>query len=149
VGSEEILSAPEPTSIQNLVMDALKRKFKPEFLNRIDEFVTFNRLDYQQLSRIVGLEIEKVKSRLADRDISIDVTEEAKEWLAVRGFDPTYGARPLKRTIQRDVETPLSKLLLGGEIQNGSVVMIDAGLGDENMRITIREAGQDREQAQA
>jgi len=86
---------------------------------------------------------------LADRDISIDVTEEANEWLAVRGFDPTYGARPLKRTIQRGVETPLSKLLLGGEIQNGSVVMIDAELGDENMRITTREAGQEREQAQA
>jgi hypothetical protein len=78
----------------------------------------------------VGLEIERVKIRLADRDIGIVVTDQAKEWLAVKGFDPCYGARPVKRTIQREVETPLSKILLAGLVkaQNGNTIVIHAGI---------------------
>eukprot|EP01041_Mallomonas_annulata_P020938 gene20938-40866_t len=121
-------------------MAALKERFKPEFLNRIDEFVTFRSLGMEQLVPIVDIELKRVGNRLKDRELSLSATEGAKEWLAAVGHDPLYGARPLKRTIQREVETPIAKDILAGKFPKGSTVLIDGNLGDKNLTITTMEA---------
>jgi ATP-dependent Clp protease ATP-binding subunit ClpB len=110
---------------EDYTMSALKSTFRPEFLNRIDEFVHFNSLELPQLMNIVHLEIDKVTARLVERHITLRVTDAAAQWLAEKGFDPVYGARPLKRTIQREVETPLAKGILGGTITPDSEVVVD------------------------
>jgi ATP-dependent Clp protease ATP-binding subunit ClpB len=138
VGSQEIarLGTTDPVAIQAATMMALRQKFKPEFLNRIDEFVTFNSLGMDQLVSIVGLELEKVGKRLADRGLKLSATEGAKQWLAEKGYDPTYGARPIKRTIQREVETPVAQSILGSKFPPKSTIMIDARKGDDKLTIT-------------
>merc|ERR1711967_102282 len=102
-------------AVQSKVMEALRAQFRPEFLNRIDEFVTFKSLGVEQLKPIVSLEMNRVASRLKDRNVDINITDGAKEHLARIGYDPVYGARPLKRTIQREIETPLAKRILAGD----------------------------------
>ncbi len=104
---------------------ALKKTFRPEFLNRIDEVIVFRPLTEEQIRQIVDLQMKEVEKRLADRKITVVLTEEAKDWLAKTGFDPTFGARPLKRTIQREVENPLSKKILQGEFKEGDEVTVD------------------------
>lgn len=138
VGSQEIaqLDTSDPVAVQTATMMALRQRFKPEFLNRIDEFVTFNSLGMEQLVPIVGLELVKVDKRLADRGLKLSATDGAKAWLADKGHDPTYGARPIKRTIQREVETPIAKGILGGAYPPKSTVLIDARKGDEKLTIT-------------
>ena len=139
VGSSDILelNPANKDAIRDRVMTALKARFRPEFLNRIDEFVTFDSLGVEQLQGIVGLELNRVKDRLRDREFSLDVTRDAQKWLAVRGFDPVYGARPLKRTVQRELETPLSKLLLGQRFAAGTVFHIDGKSEDDQLSITV------------
>ena len=105
-------------------MKALKHQFRPEFLNRIDEFVNFHSLGTEQLRSIVDIEMKRVRGRLKDRDIHIDMTEAAKEWLAKISYDPNFGARPLKRTIVREIETPMSRLLLSKKLAPGTVIHI-------------------------
>ena len=138
VGSTDILSV-DPANkeeVREKVMNALRAKFRPEFLNRIDEFVTFDSLGMAQLGGIVGIELNKVNKRLMDKELSLSATDGAKQWLAEKGFDPVYGARPLKRTIQREVETPLAKKLLGEKIDPGTTVLLDAKPGDDALAIT-------------
>ena len=139
VGSSDILelNPANKDAIRDRVMTALKARFRPEFLNRIDEFVTFDSLGVEQLQGIVGLELNRVKDRLRDREFSLDVTRDAQRWLAERGFDPVYGARPLKRTVQRELETPLSKLLLGQRFAAGTVFHIDGKSEDDQLSITV------------
>ena len=138
IGSQEImyLDSSDKAAVKSTVMNALKQKFKPEFLNRIDEFVTFNSLGIEQLAPIVSLELEKVAARLSDRKLSLAVTDSGKVWLANAGYDPAYGARPLKRTIQREVETPVAQGILGGKYPSGSTILIDARPGDNQLTIT-------------
>jgi ATP-dependent Clp protease ATP-binding subunit ClpB len=138
IGSQEImyLDSSDKAAVKSTVMAALKQKFKPEFLNRIDEFVTFNSLGIEQLAPIVSLELEKVAARLSDRKLSLAVTDSGKVWLANAGYDPAYGARPLKRTIQREVETPVAQGILGGRYPSGSTILIDARSGDNQLTIT-------------
>eukprot|EP00598_Pedospumella_elongata_P011640 CAMPEP_0185007566 /NCGR_PEP_ID=MMETSP1098-20130426/87435_1 /TAXON_ID=89044 /ORGANISM="Spumella elongata, Strain CCAP 955/1" /LENGTH=889 /DNA_ID=CAMNT_0027535913 /DNA_START=138 /DNA_END=2807 /DNA_ORIENTATION=- len=138
VGSAEIahLNTTNPAAIKEASMNALRRQFRPEFLNRIDEFVTFNSLGMEQLVPIVSLELEKVNKRLADRKLALQATDGAKQWLAVTGYDPAYGARPIKRTIQREVETPIAKGILGGMYPAKSTVLLDAKPGDAELTIT-------------
>jgi ATP-dependent Clp protease ATP-binding subunit ClpB len=107
------------------VRKVLESHFKPEFLNRIDEVIIFRPLGKSAILEIVGLQLELLGKRLADRKIGLDVTKQAKELLAERGFDPVYGARPLKRTIQRDVQNPLAMKILAGEFGEGDTVEID------------------------
>jgi ATP-dependent Clp protease ATP-binding subunit ClpB len=138
VGSSAILNI-DPNNrdgIRDVVMEALKEKFRPEFLNRIDEFVTFNALGMDQLKPIVSLEMQKVANRLKDKDIELVTTDAAKEWLAEIGHDPVYGARPLKRAIQREVETPIAKGVLGGNFSKGSIIFVDARPGDSTLTLT-------------
>jgi ATP-dependent Clp protease ATP-binding subunit ClpB len=138
IGSQEIMyiDSSDKAAVKSTVMAALKQKFKPEFLNRIDEFVTFNSLGIEQLAPIVSLELEKVAARLSDRKLSLAVTDSGKVWLANAGYDPAYGARPLKRTIQREVETPVAQGILGGRYPSGSTILIDARPGDNQLTIT-------------
>jgi len=108
----------------------LRERFRPEFLNRIDEIVIFQALTREQLAEIVELQLRRLETRLADRGIQIEVTEAAKEFLGEAGWDPTYGARPLKRALQRLVENPLAMRLLEGNIAEGDTVVVDARDGE-------------------
>ena len=109
------------------IEEALKKTFRPELLNRIDEIVIFEPLTQEQIHQIVDLLLAEVQKRLDERDITIEASEAAREWLSREGFDPVYGARPLRRAIQRYVENPLSVKVLSGEFDSGDVVRVDAG----------------------
>jgi ATP-dependent Clp protease ATP-binding subunit ClpC len=121
----DIQSESEHQRLKGEIEGALKKTFRPEFLNRVDEVIIFRPLTEEQIRRIVDLQIKEVQKRLADRKITITLTDEAKAWLAKTGFDPSFGARPLKRTIQREVENPLSKKILQGEFKEGDEVKVD------------------------
>ena len=138
VGSQDILGLDpgNKEEVREKVMDALKLKFRPEFLNRIDEFVTFDSLGLEQLGGIVGIELMKVNKRLVEKELTLSATEGAKNWLAEKGFDPVFGARPLKRMIQREVETPIAKKLLGEKVQPGTTLLLDAKPGDNELSLT-------------
>jgi ATP-dependent Clp protease ATP-binding subunit ClpB len=110
--------------------EALHESFRPEFLNRVDEVVEFEPLTREQLAEIVELQLERLRARLAERGISLELTDAAKETLAEAGWDPTYGARPLKRALQRMVENPLAMRLLEGEFADGDAVRVDAQNGE-------------------
>ncbi len=109
------------------VMDAVKKTFRPEFINRVDEIIVFHELSEEQLRNIVDLMVKDLQKRLADRKLEVELTEEAKLWLAKEGFDPLYGARPLRRAIERYVENPLSTKLLRGEFSPGDTIIVDYG----------------------
>ena len=106
---------------------ALRQTFRPEFLNRVDEIIIFHQLTQEQILKIVDLLMNEVQERLADKKVTVELTSEAKSWLAERGFDPTFGVRPLRRTVQRYVETPLAKKILAKEFIEGDHVVVDAG----------------------
>ena len=113
--------------IRASVEEALKRTFRPELLNRIDEIVVFDPLTREQILRIVDLLLAEVQRRLDERSIRIELSDEAKDWLSREGFDPVYGARPLRRAVQRYVENPLSSRILAGELAEGDAVRLNAG----------------------
>ncbi len=113
--------------IKRVVTDALKAQFRPEFLNRIDEIVVLNSLSPEDIKRIVDIQLGQLKKRLADRRLDIELTDAAKEALARAGFDPVYGARPLKRAIQREVQDKLAMKLLEGDFKEGDKILVDAG----------------------
>jgi len=108
------------------VLESLRQHFRPEFLNRIDETVVFHALSAAQLKHIVDLQLDYLNSRLEDRKIVLTPTDAAADWLSRTGYDPVYGARPLKRLIQREIENPLSLKLLQGEFGDGDRILIDA-----------------------
>jgi ATP-dependent Clp protease ATP-binding subunit ClpB len=110
--------------------EALTEVFRPEFLNRIDEIVEFHPLSKEQIGEIVELQLGRVEARLAGRGLRLELTDAAKALLAEAGWDPTYGARPLKRAIQRLLENPLALRLLEGEFAEGDVVRVDAQNGE-------------------
>jgi ATP-dependent Clp protease ATP-binding subunit ClpB len=115
----------------NAPKDELRSIFRPEFLNRVDEIITFHSLTDEQLKKIVLIQLEGLRKRLAERHIGIELTDAAVEHLAHVGYDPTFGARPLKRAIQKEVETPLARRLVGGEIRDGQNVRVDIGKDQE------------------
>jgi len=127
VGSQWIqeLGLTRPEEMRQRVMDALRSSFKPEFLNRVDETIVFHNLTPAQLARIVDIQIQRLGRRLADRQITLELSEGAKKLLAEKGYDPVYGARPLKRAIQRYLENPLSLAILEGNIGPGSQLRAD------------------------
>jgi ATP-dependent Clp protease ATP-binding subunit ClpC len=108
------------------IEDSLKRTFRPEFLNRIDEVIIFHVLSREQIKEIVDLQIKEIAVRLHEQGVAIELTDAAREWLAKEGFDPQFGARPLRRTLQRKVESPLSRKLLAGEFKSGDKIVVDA-----------------------
>jgi ATP-dependent Clp protease ATP-binding subunit ClpB len=130
IGSDIILQAEDISSVRDQVDALLHATFKPEFLNRLDEIITFNRLGREEIIRIVDIEVQRVADRLAERKMQIELDEEAKRLIADRGFDPAFGARPLKRTIQSMLQNPLSKKILAGEVKEGDRILVTRS-GDE------------------
>jgi ATP-dependent Clp protease ATP-binding subunit ClpB len=131
VGSPQILEASRSgqsaEAIKATVFGLLQQQFRPEFLNRVDDTIVFHALDQTQVERIAEIQLERVRRRLADRRIEIDVTPAALTQLARIGFDPVFGARPLKRAVQASIETPLSKRIIAGEVEAGDTVVVDVG----------------------
>jgi ATP-dependent Clp protease ATP-binding subunit ClpB len=126
----EFLSAAEDADLKQAraqVMDAVRAHFRPEFLNRLDEIILFQRLTRANMDRIVDIQVARLSKLLADRKIEIALDNKAREWLAQTGYDPVYGARPLKRVIQRRLQDPLAQLLLEGKIADGSKIKVSAG----------------------
>ena len=118
------------------VMGVVRQHFRPEFLNRLDEIVMFTPLSRENLAKIVDINLARVNRRLADRRISIELTDNAKQWLANTGYDPTYGARPLRRLIQTSVEDQLARKLLAGEVPDGSVVSLGVAPDGNGLEVT-------------
>jgi len=112
--------------VRREVMDALREHFRPEFLNRIDEIIFFHALDREHMKRIIDIQLAGLFKRLAERKIHVELTDAAKEYLVREGYDPTYGARPLKRTIQRRVLDPLALRVLEGDFADGDTIVVDA-----------------------
>jgi ATP-dependent Clp protease ATP-binding subunit ClpB len=131
VGSPQILEASRSgqhaESIKRTVFGLLQQQFRPEFLNRVDDTIVFHALDQEQVERIAAIQLDRVRRRLAERRIELDVTPAAVTHLARIGFDPVFGARPLKRAVQSAIETPLSKRLIAGDVESGDTVVVDVG----------------------
>ena len=111
--------------LQNVVDRALKQAFRPEFLNRLDDIIIFHHLTEEHIRQVIEMMIKEVESRLAERDINIELTSAAKDWLIKEGFHPEFGARPLRRAIQRHVENPLSKMILSAEFKEGDLIIVE------------------------
>jgi ATP-dependent Clp protease ATP-binding subunit ClpB len=129
LGSEYLVNQKEgedSDKVQDEVMSVVRAHFRPEFLNRIDEIILFHRLRREDMSAIVDIQIEHLMRLLADRKIHLDLTPEARAWLADKGYDPAYGARPLKRVIQKNLQDPLAEQILAGEVHDGDTVVIGA-----------------------
>jgi len=129
IGSPQILEAQQNGSsyedVRAVVIGELRRHFRPEFLNRVDETVVFHPLQTDQLTKIVEIQLERLRSRLAERRITLVLSQPALRHLAERGYDPVYGARPLKRLIQQEIETPIARQLIKGELKDGDTATID------------------------
>ena len=142
IGSPRILeyrgafSGTQYEQMKNAVLDELRRHFRPEFLNRVDEVIVFHALSEEQLKKITEIQLGLLRRRLAERHIEIELTEAAKAHLVRVGYDPNYGARPLKRTIQREVETPLARSIIKGEVRDGQKVIVDVDPARHELRFT-------------
>jgi ATP-dependent Clp protease ATP-binding subunit ClpB len=132
IGSQSLdtVDAREREQVEKRITEALRQRFRPEFLNRVDEILIFNALSREDIRAIVDIQVGLLKKRLTDRKISVDLTDAAKELLAEKGFDPLYGARPLKRVIQRDIQDALALKILNGEIVEGDSIEVGAGEGE-------------------
>jgi ATP-dependent Clp protease ATP-binding subunit ClpB len=143
IGSHVILSAGGGTDAAGYarmkaeVLEALRQHFRPEFLNRVDEVVVFHGLDRAQVRQIAEIQLQRLLARLADRHLRLVFTERAKDHLAERGYDPVYGARPLKRVIQNEVETPLAQRLIAGDVIDGTTIDVDV-TADGSLTFTPR-----------
>jgi ATP-dependent Clp protease ATP-binding subunit ClpB len=129
LGAEYLVNQPEgqdSEAVRDLVMGAVRAHFRPEFLNRVDEIILFHRLRREDMGRIVDLQIKGLDRLLADRKIVIDLDSAARDWLAEKGYDPAYGARPLKRVIQKNLQDPLAEMILSGRVKDGEKVKISA-----------------------
>jgi ATP-dependent Clp protease ATP-binding subunit ClpB len=130
IGSQFLADGIDEEIADERVLGALRDHFRPEFLNRVDEIVVFSRLDREQLAEIVELQVARLRRRLDERGVELELTDAAAELLAREGYDPAYGARPLKRLVQRRIENPLAQRILAGEVRDGDRVVVDAE-GDE------------------
>jgi len=126
-------------AMKEKVMTEVKRIFRPEFLNRLDDIIVFHELSEEQLGKIVDLMVQDLEKRLAERKVGLELSTKAKSWLAKEGYDPVYGARPLRRVIERYVENPLSSKMLRGELKEGDTVKVD--LGKEGKELTFKTKG--------
>jgi len=130
LGADYLTSLAEDQDVDQVrdqVMDVVKASFRPEFLNRVDEIILFHRLRRSEMGAIVDIQMKRLLSLLAERKIRIDLAPDARSWLADKGYDPVYGARPLKRVIQKYLQDPLAEQILSGQVLDGSDVTIEAG----------------------
>jgi ATP-dependent Clp protease ATP-binding subunit ClpB len=143
LGSEYLVSLGEGDDVDKVrdeVMAVVRSSFRPEFLNRVDEIILFHRLRRQDMNKIVEIQLNRLERLLSDRKIKLDLSDDAIDWLATKGYDPAYGARPLKRVIQKELQDPLAEKILLGEILDGSTVKIAAGSDRLNFRAKPAEA---------
>jgi ATP-dependent Clp protease ATP-binding subunit ClpB len=127
LGSEFLVNQPEgedTSAVRDQVMGMVRAHFRPEFLNRVDEIILFHRLQKSEMGRIVEIQFARLTKLLEDRKIVLTLDAAARDWLADKGWDPAYGARPLKRVIQRSVQDPLAEMILAGEVSDGDTVKI-------------------------
>jgi ATP-dependent Clp protease ATP-binding subunit ClpB len=148
IGSVHLLDAGTesgeiPEAVRGMVMAELRAHFRPEFLNRVDETILFKPLTLEEIEQIVDLQVGDLRKRLADRRMEVQLTEAARELIAREGYDPVYGARPLRRFIQREVETRIGRALLSGQILDGATITLDAE-GDELAVRWQNPGGKDR-----
>ena len=132
LGSQYIAALPDGAPVSEAepqVMEVVRGHFRPEFLNRLDEIVLFQRLGQEVMAPIVDIQVSRVQALLKDRKVTLDLTDAARRWLARVGYDPIYGARPLKRTVQKHLQDPLAELILAGQVPEGSTVKVDEGDG--------------------
>ena len=132
LGSEYLVNQPEgqdSEAVREEVMGVVRQAFRPEFLNRIDDIILFHRLRRQDMGAIVDIQMQRLQKLLTDRKITLELSKEAREWLAEKGYDPAYGARPLKRVIQKSVQDPLAEAILAGQIKDGEDVPVTVGPG--------------------
>ena len=115
----------------------IRNVFRPEFLNRIDEIITFHKLSEKNLEKIVEIQLQGLRTRLAERHIEVELSPAAREHLVRVGYDPAYGARPLKRAIQKEIETPLARMLVAGEVRGGHRVMVDVSTGEHEAALVF------------
>ncbi len=144
LGSEFLANQAEGQDVDAVrddVMGVVRANFRPEFLNRLDDIILFHRLRRDQMGAIVEIQMERLRSLLEDRKIVLDLDETARAWLAAKGYDPAYGARPLKRVIQKYVQDPLAEKILAGDIADGQIVHVSAG--SERLIFTAEGAGQE------
>ena len=136
LGSEALTLATEETfeQAQKSVMEAVKQNFRPEFLNRLDEIIIFHKLAPKHIEKIVDIQLKNLESTLAKKDIVIEISKEAKEWISQNGYDPIYGARPLKRLIQREIQNQLAKMLISGDLKDGGKIQIE--LKDDQLKFS-------------
>lgn len=138
LGSQYLSNMTDDQKVEDVepqVMDVVRGHFRPEFLNRLDEIILFHRLGAEHMAPIVEIQVARVQKLLKDRKITLDLTEAARKWLGRVGYDPVYGARPLKRAVQRYVQDPLAEKILSGEVPDGSTVRIDEGDGELQMTV--------------
>jgi ATP-dependent Clp protease ATP-binding subunit ClpB len=152
IGAEHLLAGGGtdgeiPPDARDRVMAELRGAFRPEFLNRVDDIVLFKRLTLAQIERIVDLQFDEVRARIAERGLRLELTEEARALIAARGFDPVYGARPLRRYIAHDVETRIGRALLAGEIADTGVIRVDAVDGE--LQVNFQQGDRDQIHANA
>jgi ATP-dependent Clp protease ATP-binding subunit ClpB len=130
LGSEYLANQPEgqdTDAVRDQVMAVVRANFRPEFLNRIDEIILFHRLKRSEMTKIVDIQMARLAKLLEDRKITLELEPSAREWLADKGWDPAYGARPLKRVIQKSVQDPLAEMILSGSIKDGEKVVVSVG----------------------
>jgi ATP-dependent Clp protease ATP-binding subunit ClpB len=133
IGAEYLVNQKEgedTDAVRDLVMGEVRAKFRPEFLNRLDDIILFHRLQRAEMGKIVDIQIARLQKLLAERKITIDLDDKARTWLANRGYDPAYGARPLKRVIQRHVQDPLAEQILAGRVKDGDTVRLSVRDGE-------------------
>ena len=123
-------------TVRGKVLDAVKQAFRPEFLNRVDDIIVFDRLQRQHMAAIVDIQLERLQSLLKEREITLTLTPQARQWLADEGFDPLYGARPLKRVIQRELQDGLAEEILSGTVEDGMTVRVEV----EDNQLVLRPA---------
>jgi ATP-dependent Clp protease ATP-binding subunit ClpB len=128
--------------MKQAVLEEMRQHFLPEFLNRVDEIIVFHSLTEEHLKKIVDIQLESLRRRLEDRRIRIELTDAAKTHLVLAGYDPNYGARPLKRAVQREIETPLGRLILKGEVKDGQTVMVDYDAKTARLTFTVKPAAE-------
>jgi len=141
LGSQYLAAVEEGQAVETVepqVMEVVRAHFRPEFLNRLDEIILFHRLGQSHMAPIVDIQVARVGKLLADRKVTLDLTDAARNWLGRVGYDPVYGARPLKRAVQRYLQDPLADMILRGEVKDGATVHVDEG--DGKLVLTVGQA---------
>jgi ATP-dependent Clp protease ATP-binding subunit ClpB len=146
LGADFLVNQPEgqdTDAVRDQVMAVVRSAFRPEFLNRVDEIILFHRLKREQMTRIVDIQLRRLAKLLEDRKITLSLDTGAKEWLAEKGYDPAYGARPLKRVIQKAVQDPLAELILSGKVKDGEAVRVAVAAGKQALAFNGQAAAKE------